>query len=195
MNSDYILGIDLAGKEKNPTGIALWLGKRVETSIIYTDKEIMQLITENKPKNVAIDAPLKLPKRGLFRKADKEMVKRGFRVFPPGLPSMRTLTLRAIKLNKLIAKEGIKIMEVHPTSTRKALSMPVKNWVEIQKILNAIGIEGSPKTRTLTSHEIDAITAALTAYLHERSLTEALGDEKEGYIIIPKRQDWRNIIL
>jgi len=47
--------------------------------------------------------------------------------------------------------------------------------------------------RTLTPHEIDAVIAALTAYLHMRNQTEALGDEEEGYIIIPKKQDWRTL--
>jgi predicted RNase H-like nuclease len=45
----------------------------------------------------------------------------------------------------------------------------------------------------LTPHEIDAVIAALTAYLYMRNLTEALGDEEEGYIIIPRKQDWRTL--
>jgi predicted nuclease with RNAse H fold len=167
----------------------------VETSLIYTNKEILEKITQVKPKIVAIDAPLKLPKKGLLRKADKELIKRGYRVFPPGLKAMKKLTLRAIKLNKLIAEKGIKTIEVHPTSTRRALNMPIKDWRKIQTVLESIGLKGSLQTCILTPHEIDAVTAALTAHLYEQGLTEALGDGEEGYIIVPKKQDWRNIKL
>jgi hypothetical protein len=104
---------------------------------------------------------------------------------------MKKLTLRAIRLNKLIAEKGYKTIEVHPTSTRKALNIPLKDWGKIQTILAQIGLEGDLTVRTLTPHEVDAITAALTAYLHVQNRTEAIGDEREGYIIIPKRQDWR----
>ena len=195
MKSKVIIGIDLAGKQKNPTGWAVLKNKMMETALVYTNKEILEKIAYTKPAIAAIDAPLKLPKKGLLRKADKALIKRGYRVFPPGLPSMKGLTLRATKLNKLITEKGIKTIEVHPTSTRRALNMPLKDWREIQKTLKSIGLEGSLKVCTLKSHEIDAATAALTAYLYIKGLTESLGDEEEGYIIVPKKQDWRNIKL
>ncbi len=193
LKGKVIIGIDLAGKPENPTGWALWENKVVKTSLIYTDKEILEGITHNKPTIIAIDAPFGLPKRGILRKADKEMLRKGYRVFPPSLPAMRKLTLRAISLNKLIAEKGYRTIEVHPTSTRKALGIPLKDWGKIQTILVQIGLEGDLAVRTLTSHEIDAITAALTAYLHVQNRTETIGDEQEGYIVIPKRQEWRTI--
>ena len=106
---------------------------------------------------------------------------------------MKKLTLRTIRLNKLIEEKGYKTIEVHPTSTRKALNIPLKDWGRIQTILAQIGLEEDLVVRTLTPHEIDAITAALTAYLHMQNQTEAIGNEQEGYIIIPKRQDWREL--
>ncbi len=191
MKSKVIIGIDLAGKPENPTGWALWENRVVKTSLIYTDNEILEGITHNKPTIIAIDAPFSLPKRGILRKADKEMIRKGYRVFPPSLPAMKKLTLRAIRLNKLIAEKGYKTIEVHPTSTRKALNIPLKDWGKIQTILAQIGLEEDLAVRTLTPHEIDAITAALTAYLHMQNQTETIGDEQEGCIIIPKRQEWR----
>ncbi|MBC7129973.1 DUF429 domain-containing protein [Candidatus Bathyarchaeota archaeon] len=189
--SRIIIGIDLAAKQKNPTGWALLKGKKIETSIIYKDEEILEKIKNASPSIVAIDAPLKLPKTGLLRKADRELIKRGYRVFPPGLQSMRTLTIRAMRLNRLILEMGIETIEVHPTSTRRALNMPLKNLKEIKAILEELGLEGSWKAQSLKLHEIDAITAALTAQLYLKGLTESFGDEGEGYIVIPKRQDWR----
>jgi len=188
-----IIGIDLAGKPKNPTGWALWKNKKVETSLVHTNKEILDGVTHSDPIIIAIDAPFNLPKKGSLRIADREMIKRGYRVFPPCLPAMKTLTLRAMKLIKLMAKRGYKTMEVHPTSTRKALNMPLKDWRKIQTILETIGLEGDLKLRTLKCHEIDAVTAALTAYLYMKNQSEAIGDGEEGGIIIPKKQDWRTL--
>ncbi len=195
LENEIIIGIDLAGKEENPTGLAVWRNKSVETCLIYTDKEILKKATRANPKIVAIDAPLKLPKSGIFRKADKDLIKIGYRVFPPGLPAMRTLTLRAIRLNRLIMEMGIQTIEVHPTSTRKALGMPTKEWKTIQKILKRIGLAGSLNRRTLTPHEVDAVTAALTGYLYMAGLTESIGDHQEGFIVVPAKRNWREIRL
>ena len=193
MQKRVIIGIDLAGKPENPTGWALWINRRVKTSLVYRNNDILKGIARSKPAIIAIDAPLSLPKSGIFRKADKEMIARGYRVFPPILQAMRKLTVRAIEINKLIADKGYRAIEVHPTSTRKALNMPSKDWGKIQAILKSIGVEGDLKVRTLTPHEVDAVTAALTAYLHMQSQTKTLGDDEEGYIIIPKKQDWRTL--
>jgi predicted nuclease with RNAse H fold len=121
------------------------------------------------------------------------MIKKGYRVFPPTLQAMKKLTLRAMNINKLIAEKGYKTIEVHPTSTRKALNMPPKNWKEIQSILKDIGLKGDITIHALTAHEIDATTAALTAQLHIQNQTEAIGDKEEGYIVVPQKQDWRTL--
>jgi len=195
LKGKVIIGIDLAGKEKNPTGLAIWKLPRVKTCLVYMDEEILKAVTLAKPIIVAIDAPLKLPKKGILRKADKELIKKGYRIFPPGLQAMKTLTLRAVRLNKLITEKGLKTVEVHPTSTRKALNMPAKEWKTIQEIFKNMGLKGTLEERSLKPHEVDAITAALTAHLHMQGLTETVGDYHEGFIIIPKRMDWREIKL
>jgi predicted nuclease with RNAse H fold len=193
LKSKVIIGIDLAGKAKNPTGIAILKDSQIETRLVYTDEEILEAVNAAKPSIVAIDAPLKLPKKGILRKGDLELVKKGYRVFPPGLPAMKTLTRRAIRLDKLIKKSRIETVEVHPTSTRKALGMPTKNWKEIQEIFKKLGLDGTLEERSLTRHELDAITAALTAYLHLQGLTESIGDDKEGWIIVPKKIRWQEL--
>ncbi len=187
------MGIDLAGIPRNPSGWAFWERNVIRTSLSYSDQEILEKIIKNNPALVAIDAPFSLPKSALLRKADREMIKRGYRVFPSTFAAMKKLTLRAMRLNKLIGEKGYIAIEVHPTSTCKALGMPVRARGEIQTILENMGLEGDIKTRTLTSHELDAVIAALTAYLYTHNKTEAIGDTAEGYIIVPKKQDWRTI--
>jgi len=196
MQETIIVGIDLAGVATNPSGWALLENKAVSTHHLYHDEEILKHIMDCRPNFIAIDAPLSLPEKGtLMRKADREMYKRGYPVFPPRFPAMEKLTLRAIRMVQEIKKRGFNVIEVHPTSTRKALKMPSKDWRKIQTIFIRIGLEGDLKTRTLTNHEIDAVTAALTGYLHLQGKTELIGDEKEGYIVVPKETDWRKLKL
>ncbi len=122
------------------------------------------------------------------------MIRKGYRVLPPNLRAMKKLTLRAIRLNKIIEEKTYKTIEVHPTSTRKALQMPPKEWKTIQKILKTLGLKGDIETRPLATHEIDAVTAALTAVLHLQGQTELIGDDEEGYIILPKKRNWKTLI-
>ena len=190
-----VIGIDLAGSSRNPTGWTLLKGKAVKTRLLYTDKEILENTVRNHPALIAIDSPLSLPKKGgFFRKTDKEMIRKGYRVLPPNFPAMKKLTLRAIRLNRLIEENTYKAIEVHPTSTRKALQMPLKDWKTIQEILKNLGLKGELETRPLATHEIDAVTAALTAVLHLKRQTEQIGDNEEGYIILPKKIDWTTLI-
>jgi predicted nuclease with RNAse H fold len=96
--------------------------------------------------------------------------------------------MRAGKLNTLITEKGYKTIEVHPTSTRKA-----RDWSKVQSILKSIGLKGNLEVRALTHHEIEALTATLTAHLCLRDQTESLGNNQEGCIVIPKKQDWRTL--
>lgn len=121
------------------------------------------------------------------------MHKLGYPVFPPRFRAMKTLTLRAIRITKKLKERKIHVIEVHPASTRKALGIPTKNWKRIQEILQEIGYKGDIEKRTLTPHEIDAVTAALTADLHIKGKTKPVGEPKEGYIVIPLKNDWKRL--
>jgi uncharacterized protein len=56
-----VVGLDLAGVETRPTGFCSLIGMYAETSLTYTNQEIITKIEGLKPKVVAIDAPLSLP--------------------------------------------------------------------------------------------------------------------------------------
>ncbi len=195
MQENVIIGIDLAGVEKNPTGWALWKNKVVSTCHLYENQEILEHLTKFEPTLIAVDAPLSLPKKGTMRKADREMYRHGYPVFPPRFPAMKKLTLRAIKIAQQIKREKLHIIEVHPTSTRKALKIPTKDWKKIRNIFLHMGLKGNLETRALTSHEIDAVTAALTGYLYLQEKIDLIGDGEEGYIVVPTKGDWRRLKL
>lgn len=109
-----IIGIDLAAKSENETGIAIINGKKVILKTVFSNKDIIQTIKKISPSMVAIDAPLSLPKGrcclekdckcrvgGHFRQSDLQMRKYGG-VLPLTFPGMKTLTFRGIGLKKLI---------------------------------------------------------------------------------------------
>lgn len=188
-----LVGIDLAARPEGPTGWVLLKKRKVFVEELYNDREILFETIKAEPDLVAIDAPLTLPAHGAMRKADREMHRRGYPVLPPLFPAMKELTLRAIHLTKELRVEQIKVIEVHPTSTRKALQMPLKDWHKIQKIFEEMGLSNEWEKRLFSPHELDAITAAITAHLHIKEKTESIGEPKEGFIIIPLPMHWKNI--
>jgi len=181
-----VVGIDLAGAENRETGWALLQGYNVKVLTLYSNEEILRKTLEVRPLIVAIDAPLTLPKKGKMRLADKEMKKLGCAVLPPLFPGMKMLTSRGIYLASKMQESGIKVIEVHPTSSRKILGLPVAKDVEkIRHSLLKLGLKGDIEERRLTIHELDAIVAAFTAKLHIHGQTVKVGNKEEGYIIIP----------
>src|SRR5262249_9655330 len=60
--SPVVVGIDLRGNPRNPTGWALCIGESVQTNILYDDKAIIGETLAAKPAVVSIDAPLFLPR-------------------------------------------------------------------------------------------------------------------------------------
>ncbi len=98
-------GIDLAALPHNQTGVCLCDGELFEPGTLYGDDDILRYLQEHKPRIVAIDAPLTLPRgRCCFndeccgtrkiRECDRRLIARGHRVFPPGFSFMKQLTLR-----------------------------------------------------------------------------------------------------
>jgi predicted nuclease with RNAse H fold len=77
------------------------------------------------------------------------MIKRGLKTFPLSLPGMKTLTTRVIRLNKLISEKRYRTIEVHPTSRRRILSMPSKDWRAIQTIFRSMDLEGDVNNASL----------------------------------------------
>lgn len=167
-----VVGIDLAGKAKNPTGICILNNEKIELKTIHLDKEIFNIITNVKPELIAIDAPI-IKGKIQIRKADRILKK--YKAFLPTLPSMKDLTIRGSKL-ALTLSEICKVIEVFPTATAKILGIYNKNYKETIKNLD---LNASNK------HELDAYLCALTGKMHLNGDTDILGDRK-GRVVIPK---------
>ncbi len=157
-----VVGIDLAGKEENPTGFCVLRATGAKTKKLFTDEEILSEVKKVSPKVVAIDAPLWLPKPGIaWRIGEILLMQRGFRPLSLLLPSMRLLALRAKNLAHEIRKMGIEVIEVFANASEK--------------------IFGLKKEKGKSKDEYDALICALTAKAYIEGKYEDLGG-----IIIPK---------
>lgn len=175
------LGIDLAGKDENPTGLSVLGDNIINSDIVHTDGEIVNSCESEDPHVVAIDAPLSLPKNRGLRECDTKLVERGYRVLPPLLGGMEALTHRGIKLARVLQDKKFEVIEVHPLTSGKILfeTSSRKEWIsELSRENWEVDLE-------MNEHEIDSAIAAFTGYLHLKGKTKRVGGE-EGSIVIPR---------
>lgn len=165
-----VVGIDLAGSPRRPTGLCLLDGTRAVTSVVFGDDEILDLVKEARPAIVPIDAPLSLPpgRRSIhsrtgehLRLCDRELLRRKIRFFPITLGPMRMLTARGLSLKRRLAKMGYRPVECYPGAAQDLWGLPRqhKNLSGLLGGLRKLGLKGLKKTAT--SDELDAATAAL----------------------------------
>ena len=182
------LGIDLAGMEKNPTGVCTLtysiqpdVPKVAKTHVAYTDGDIIAAVKEEAPDVVCIDGPLSKPNEGFSRQCDQQLASYG--IVPPLLGSMRTVMERGMRLKAELS--GFKVIEVFSVGTAKILGYYDRDQMKQQKRLLSLGVRGDLETRYLTKDEVDAVSAALTGYLYLTRKTTEVGSE-DGKIVVPK---------
>ncbi|MBS7655257.1 DUF429 domain-containing protein [Candidatus Bathyarchaeota archaeon] len=206
-----IVGLDLAGVEKRPSGFCILNEKlKAKTFLLYSDKEIIYWINSLKPEVISVDAPLALPKnrcclkdscpcknKGHLRECDKALLKMRIKFFPLTLGAMRTLTLRGLRLKSFIEKNGFKVIETYPGAAQDLLGIPRKSF-GIEPLRNALiklGITGDVVKKEITTHELDAITCALTGKMYLEGDYLALGNPNEILMILPKPgRNWKKNI-
>lgn len=190
-----VVGIDLAGSKHRPTGLCVLDGAIAKTSVVHSDQEILKVIVKARPKVVSIDAPLSLPKGRHsindrngphFRKCDLQLMTMRIRFFPITLGPMRMLTSRGMSLKRRLEKMGFKVIESFPGGAQDLLHIPrkQKGLDGLRKGLQKLGIKGIRKNAT--GDELDAITCAYVGKCYLENNFLALGDEKEGQIIMPR---------
>jgi len=184
-----ILGIDLAGSEKRPTGVAYVEDNKILTKVVYNDDEILNLAKSFS--KIFIDAPLSLPKgRGSlevnngihFRECDIKLRELKIKFFPLTLGPMRKLTKRAIKLKALLEEQNKKVFEVFPGGFYDIMKLSRKNKEEIIKFYKNLEFELEDKE--FIQDELDAIACLLTGLMHERGDSLIL-EGVDGAIILP----------
>ena len=193
-------GIDLAGSGRRPTGICVLKEKNATLSIAHTDEEILKCIDAADTGLIAIDSSLGLPagrccaedtcecrKFGIMRECERVLRRRGIRVYPTLIKSMQKLTLRGIDLAGLLREQGYEVIESYPGAIQDILSIPRKKSdpARLMAGLERTGTRIHSRTARITHDELDALTAALGGYFYLAGWYEAIGNQKEGYLILP----------
>lgn len=197
-----VVGIDLSGSEKKPSGFCVLKDGHAITQRVKSDQEILALISEIKPSLVSLDSPLSLPAgritpfdddpgRNLFginRSCERLLLARGIRSYPPLIQSMQKLTERGMRLAGILRSLGYVVIEGYPGGAQDILGIPRKSKGLDLLIngLNLFGISGEYIVSRVSHDELDAITCALVGLFFLEGKYEALGNEQEGYLIIPK---------
>ena len=195
-----IVGIDLTGSERRATGWALLEGARAHTKSIVTDEELVRETLAAKPDIVSIDSPLSVPEgwdraqnqlasgAPIYRKCELALKRMGISVFWCLLPSMRTLTMRGMRLADELRGHGLQVIESYPGAAQDILGIPRKgaSLEELKWGLNRAGIEGGWVKDRVTHDEVDAITSALVGLFYVAGDYIALGTPKEDYLIVPR---------
>ena len=189
--ASVVVGVDLAGSPRRPTGVCTLRGLEAQAHIAFTDEEILNSIDLAQPSIVPIDAPLSLPpgRRTIqdrsgehFRECDRELRKRGIRFFPITLGPMRMLTERGLELKAKIEEMGCRAVECYPGAAQDVWGIPRqhKDIEGLRTGLKRLGVKGLVKG--MTSDELDAVTAALVGRWLLMGKGEILGGE-EGILM------------
>lgn len=186
-NYPRVVGIDLSGSERRYSGFAILEGDHVETARWKFNEEIIENSIKSNPDLISIDAPLSLPKAGTTRECERQLRKRGIGVFPTLLPSMRNLTWRGMRLRQEFESQRFQVIESYPGAAQDILGIKRKGKgiEELKRGLRDFGLRGNFLSGKVSHDELDAITSALVGYFYLAGLYERLGNEEEGYLIIP----------
>ena len=205
------LGVDLSSSSKRPSTYAL-LSEDRDLLILDSfreDHELPELLESHDSPLTAIDAPLTLPlgtdcleeacpctpvlnQKG--RLAELELSKMRIGCFFTSKRSIiKKLIYRAVSQYKKLKNNGHQVIEVYPYATKVMLfgdGIPAKNSRKGLDFMKARVCElipdALPHINTLNHQKCDALIAAYTASLDYRNETDRLGNEQEGYVIVPK---------
>jgi predicted nuclease with RNAse H fold len=195
-----IVGIDLTGSERRATGWATLHGSQAETKSIITDDDLVGTTLAANPDIVSIDSPLSVPEgwnhlqkqlvngSPIYRKCELALKRMGISVFWCLLPSMRSLTMRGMRLADRLREHGLRVIESYPGAAQDILGIPRKgsSLEELKWGLNRAGIHGGYLKDKVTHDEVDAITSALVGLFYLAGDYIALGTPREDYLIVPR---------
>ncbi len=204
------IGIDLTSSSSRPTA-CVSLDEQLELAwfdFLCRDAEIIEAIERERPRLVAIDAPLSLL-RGLCcleegcscrpvsplkgRICERELSRRGIPSYYTTKRSIvKDMVYRAIGLKVEIVSRGYQVIEAYPYAAKVALfgrPIPAKTTAEgiafLRERLAQLMPRLTPQLPRFDHDLCDALLAAYTAYAYTKDEVEIIGDPEEGTIIVP----------
>jgi len=151
-------GLDLAVKKEDVLVKIIDVNLYHKIIKIFECKDLIKLVNEIMDCDVlAIDSPFSLSIG--YRSVDKEMIKEGFRVFPPNF--IKDLVKKNLNLLDLLKEKDFKgsIVETHPRSSEKA------SKIDKEMIMRVIN-------HPLSRDEADAFLCALTAIAFKKRISK-----------------------
>jgi uncharacterized protein len=193
-----ILGLDLAGSPRRPTGFCILRGRRVTVGHLLGDEDIFATVDTATPDLIAIDAPLALPAGRCcllntcacagtthFRISDLELRRLGIRFFPMTLGPMRQLTQRGMQLKAALEAQGLAVIETYPGAAQDIWGIPRQRDVAgLRRGLSRFRLQGLRRSEP-SPHVLDAVTCALVGQLYLRGAASSIGSEDEALMILP----------
>jgi predicted nuclease with RNAse H fold len=193
-----ILGLDLAGSLRRPTGFCALRGRRVTVGHLFGDEDILAMVNTLTPHLIAIDAPLGLPAGRCcllntcacagtthFRASDYELRRLGIRFFPITLGPMRQLTQRGMHLKSVLESGGFEVIETYPGAAQDIWGIPRQRDVPgLRRGLSRFRLQGLRRSEP-SPHVLDAVTCALVGALYLRGAASSLGSPDEALMILP----------
>ncbi|MGB7994436.1 DUF429 domain-containing protein, partial [Methanoregula sp.] len=194
------VGIDLTGSERRASGMCVLRGWNASLSLAHTDEELIRIVETADASLVSIDSSLGLPagrccvedscecrKYGIMRDCERILRKRGIRVYPTLIKSMQQLTVRGIRLAKVFREQGYEVIESYPGGTQDLMNIPRKKTEPalLKSGLSAMGFILYSDRDSINHDEIDALTSALVGYFYLSGWYEAVGNAREGFLILP----------
>jgi hypothetical protein len=204
-------GLDLTSSPERPSAaVVLGLGlKAVYVGQSSEDEAILDMVSRLQPLLVAIDSPLTLPlgldcleetcpcqplnpEKG--RRAERDLNREGIWCYSTTKRSfIKAMVYRGIDLREALEGRGFRVVEVYPYATKRRLwgrDIPKKTTPEGREFFRERLLALVPSLeffrQQLSHHMVDAALAAYTAYLYCRGEGEALGDPREGQIVVPR---------
>lgn len=206
-----VVGLDLTGSAKRPSGFAVARGAHAETALLSDDEEILTAVLAAGPDLVSIDSPLCLPvgrttvtdddparaSAGIMRVSERILKRRGINVYPCLLPSMQRLTARGMRIAAALRQRGIPTIECYPGAAQDIMGIPRKGagleWLRLG--LGEFGMTGPFASDGATHDELDAITCSIVGSFHLAGRTEALGGIGEEPMIVPDLKADRGVVV
>jgi predicted nuclease with RNAse H fold len=178
-------GVDLSASSKRTSGVCLVVnGVLSLCDKKYDDLEIIDsLYTFGKPRVVALDAPLSLVDSG-FRKVEQLMIKDGFKLLPLGMKGMRQLAERGIRLKKLLEKDGVTVIETHPSSAFNSAGCKERKHGVTECISKYVKLEHEIKFESKDME--DAAIAACVAWMYINNKTVVYESSGESIHLLPR---------
>lgn len=191
-----VVGIDLTGSEKRPSGWCFLDGREVITAALSGDEEIIARTVKENPHVISIDSPLSLPEGritvfdddpgraqfGIMRYCERVLKRRGVNVYPALLPSMQRLTARGIRLATAFRALGFPVIESYPGAAQDIMGIPrkQKGLEYLEQGLAEFGVSGAFIKDAVSHDELDAITSAIVGVFFWCGQVERLGPDPLG---------------